>query len=78
MQVEVSAKAALFIEQMQENNEEKKAILCDAFSQAVNQLVSSEKYDALSLYPLQIISEYNELIDELSKNNYHIEQSPKP
>lgn len=67
MQVEVSAKAALFIEQMQENNEEKKVILCDAFTQAVNQLVSSEKYDALSVYPLQIISEYNELIDELSK-----------
>lgn len=77
MQIDVSKKAAQFIEQMQESNEEKKVILCDAFSQAVNQLVESESYTELGLYPLRVISEYNELIDELSKNNYHIKQSPK-
>jgi len=68
--VTVSTKIADMITRCQSESglNEQKAFLCDAMTAAIRHISQSENYSEDDFMPLQAISDYKDLIEELGKS----------
>lgn len=68
--IRVTDAAALFIKQIREEElEERKVFLCDAYSKAVEQVLANDEYSEADFYPLTVIHDFQTLIEELSEDD---------
>ena len=65
--IRVTDAAARFIKQIREEElEERKVFLCDAYTKAVEQALANAEYSEADFYPLTVIHDYHKLIEELA------------
>lgn len=64
---EITDNAALIIENIRANIDERKVLLCDAFAEAVLQMAECEAYREKSAKPLIALCEYSCLLDILAE-----------
>jgi len=68
--IRVTDAAARFIKQIREEElEERKVFLCDAYTKAVEQALANDEYSEADFYPLTVIHDYHKLIEELADND---------
>lgn len=68
--IRVTDAAARFIKQIREEElEERKVFLCDAYSKAVEQVLANDEYSKGDFYPLTVIHDFQTLIEELSEDD---------
>lgn len=65
--IRVTDAAARFIKQIREEElEERKIFLCEAYTKAVEHALANDEYSEEDFYPLMAIHDYHKLIEELS------------
>lgn len=68
--IRVTDAAARFIKQIREEElEERKVFLCEAYTKAVEQALANDEYSEADFYPLTVIHDYHKLIEELADND---------
>lgn len=68
--IEVTDAAARFIKQLRDEElEERKAFLCEAYTKAVEQALANDEYSEADFYPLTVIHDYHKLIEELAEDD---------
>ena len=68
--IRVTDAAARFIKQIREEElEERKVFLCEAYTKAVEQALANDEYSETDFYPLTVIHDYHKLIEELANND---------
>lgn len=68
--IRVTDAAARFIKQIREEElEERKVFLCDAYTKAVEQALANDEYSEADFYPLTVIHDHHKLIEELADND---------
>lgn len=68
--IKVTDAAARFIKQIREEElEERKVFLCEAYTKAVEQALANDEYSEADFYPLTVIHDYHKLIEELADND---------
>lgn len=68
--IRVTDAAARFIKQIREEElEERKVFLCEAYTKAVEHALANDEYSEEDFYPLTVIHDYHKLIEELADND---------
>lgn len=65
--IRVTDAAARFIKQIREEElEERKVFLCEAYTKVVEHALANDEYSEADFYPLTVIHDYHKLIEELA------------